>query len=116
MSLDKPLAISELLQVPSFDTLLTIVSPHLSTLRAKTLLKKLTQSYDTQAMPATIRSRAPTIRPADYDTLTLQKVLPREDLGGVLRVSAESTTFALSLQAKPAELERRRLRTDWCNQ
>ena len=43
VSLDKPLAISELLQVPSLDSLLTIVSPHLSTLRAKTLLKKLTQ-------------------------------------------------------------------------
>ena len=32
-----------------------------------------------------------------------------------LGVSAESTTFALSLQAKPAELERRSLRIKWWN-
>ena len=43
--LDKPLAISKLLQVPSLDTLLTLGQVIISTQRAKVVLSALTPSH-----------------------------------------------------------------------
>ena len=45
MSLDKPLAISKLLQVPSLDTLLTWGQVIISTRRARVVLSALTPSH-----------------------------------------------------------------------